>query len=91
MPLIRTLLVRAARRIASDPRAQAKAAEVFHEEVAPRAAKAWQDTKPRLKAAKDELKDLASETNPLREPARFAGKLTRRISQVNRRTRDEDS
>jgi len=91
MPLIRILLARAARRIASDPRAQAKAVEVFHQEVAPRAAKAWQETKPRLSAAKDELKDLAGEADPLREPARFAGKLARRIGQVSRQKQDEDS
>jgi len=90
MPLIRTLLARAARRIASDPRAQAKAADVYRQEVAPRASKAWQETKPRLNAAKGELKDLAAEADPLREPARFAAKLTKRIGEVNRQSRDDD-
>ncbi len=74
MPLLRNLLFRAARRIAADPEVQARAAETYETSV-----------KPRLSAARDELRDLAREADPLKQPGAFARRLRDRIREVNRR------
>lgn len=74
MPLLRNLLIGAARRIASNPEVQARAAETYEQTV-----------KPRLDAAGDELRDLARETDPLRDPLGFARRLGERVRDVNRR------
>ena len=64
MLLLRRLLWHAARYIALDPRARAKAAELLEKEVKPRARAAWRQAKPKLDAAKAELRDAAREANP---------------------------
>ncbi len=79
MPLLRRLLLHAARHIALDPRARAKAAEVFEKEVKPRARTAWRQAKPKLDAARAELKDIAAETDPRKNPRQFAAKVKRRF------------
>ncbi len=76
---IRQLVLYAARRIAADPRVRAKAAEVMETEIKPRAKAAWRETKPKIEAAKAELKDIARETRPLKHPAKFAAKLKQRL------------
>ena len=73
MPLLRRLLFSAARRLAEDPEVQAKAADVYERGV-----------KPKLTAAKDELRDLTNEVNPLDDPAGFARRLGQRIRDVNK-------
>lgn len=72
--MLRRLLFSAARRIASDPKVQAKAADVYE-----------RDVKPKLSAAQSELKDLAGEVNPLEDPAGFARRLRDRVREVNRK------
>ncbi len=86
MPLLRRLLLHAARHIALDPRARAKAAEMYEKEVKPRARAAWRQARPRLDAAKAEmdtaraeLKDIAAETDPRKNPRQFAAKVKRRF------------
>ncbi len=86
MPLLRRLLLHAARHIALDPRARAKAAEVFEMEGKPRARAAWRQAKPKLDAARAEmdaaraeLKDIAAETDPRKNPRQFAAKVKRRF------------
>ena len=74
MPLLRNLLIGAARRIASNPEVQARAAEAYEDQV-----------KPRLRAAGDELRDIAREADPRRDPAGFARRLGARIREINRR------
>ena len=74
MTLLRSLLMSAARKIAADPRARAKASEVVEKDV-----------QPKLSAAKDELADLVAETNPLEDPKAFVRKLKHRVAEVNRR------
>ncbi|MPZ09941.1 MAG: hypothetical protein GEU89_06965 [Kiloniellaceae bacterium] len=74
MPLLRNLLIGAARRIAGNPEVQARAAETYRSEV-----------KPRLQAAGDEWRDLTRDADPLRDPAGFARRLGARIRDVNRR------
>ncbi len=55
MSILRRILFQAARRMAADPQAQAKAGRIFREDVQPRAAEAWQKTEPHLRAAGDKL------------------------------------
>ncbi len=83
MPL-RRLLFHAARKAAADPRVRAKAAEVFEREVKPRAKAVWAETKPRLEAARDDIKQAAAKADPRDDPAGFAGELKRRIAQKRR-------
>ncbi len=86
MRLLPQLLLRAAKRIASDPRVRAKATEVFEREVKPRAEAAWRQTKPRLDTAKSELRDIARETDPRENPRKFLAQVKRRfLDRGNRR------
>ncbi len=79
MAFLHRFLPHAARRVVSDPRTREKAAELFEKEVKPRAEEAWRKTKPKIEEAKAEFRNLAAETDPRKEPARFAGRLARRI------------
>ena len=79
MPILRRLLWEAARRVASDSRVQAKAAEVLATEVKPRAEAAWRQAKPKLDAAKAKLRDAAREANPRKHPRKFAAKVKERF------------
>ena len=79
MVFLQRFLLQAARRLAADPRARDKAAELFEPEIKPRAKAAAQKAKPKIAAAKAEIRNIASETDPLDNPAEFAGRLTRRI------------
>lgn len=84
--MLRRMLFHTARRLASDPRLRAKAAEVLEHEVKPRAEAAWREIKPRLEAAKAELEDVASEADPRESPRKFAAKLKARL--IDRGKRD---
>ncbi len=79
MATIHRLLLHAARRLASDPRVQAKAAELYDKEVKPRAKAAWRETKPKIDAAKAELRDIAGEADPRKDPRKFARKVKERF------------
>ena len=79
MALTHRLLLQAARRAAGDPRVQAKVADIYQNEVKPRARAVWRETKPRLAAAKQDLKDIARETDPRDDPKGFAIKFKRRF------------
>ncbi len=85
MLMLRSLLLRAARQLAADPRVQAKAADLYESEVKPRAQAAWRETKPKLDAAKSELQDIAKETDPRRDPRGFAAKLKARLREGDKR------
>ena len=77
--VLRRLLVDAVARLASDPRIRAKAADVLEREVKPRAAEAWRRTKPKLEATRDELRDIAAQTDPRENPRAFAAKIKERF------------
>jgi hypothetical protein len=79
MLILRRLLAHAARRAAADPRVQAKAAEMYEGKVKPRADVAWRNTKANLDFAKAELRDLADETDPLKNPTKFLSKAKKRL------------
>ncbi len=86
MVILRHILARAAAKLASDPRIQAKVAEVVEEKVKPRAAAAWRRTKPKLEAARNDLRDIARERDPRRDPAGFAAKVKERFLKRDRDT-----
>ena len=79
MPLLRTLLFRAARRLATDPRTRQMAADAYREEIKPRAQAAWQKAKPRVEETKADIGKIAEDTDARKHPARFAGRAARRV------------
>lgn len=79
MPFGRRLLFMAAKRFATDPETRRRAAEMYEREVRPRAERAWQSTRPRLEAARDELREAAGEADPRRDPRGFAASVKRRF------------
>ncbi len=82
MMILRRALGLAVRRIAADPRVRAKAAEVVESELKPRIKEAVERARPRLEAARDELREIAREADPRRDPAGFARKLGKRVRQI---------
>ena len=79
MLILQRLLSHAAARLTSDPRVRAKAADILEHEVKPRAAAAWRQTRPKLEAARDELRYIAEETDPRENPRAFAVKVKERF------------
>lgn len=59
MSLFRRLVVRGVRVLMQHPEAQAKAREVFEEEVKPRARQAWKEAQPEIERARRGLKRFA--------------------------------
>ena len=72
MTILRNLLMTSARRLAADPRLRRKAVEVFTDEV-----------RPKLDAARDELRDIAGETDPRQDLKAFARKQKSRFQDIN--------
>jgi hypothetical protein len=79
MLLIQKLLLQAVRRLATNEKAQKLAADTYRDTIKPRADAAWENAKPRIEKTRDDIGAIAKETNPRKEPARFAGRATRRI------------
>jgi len=67
MPIWKTVLMRTARRLASDPAARAKAAETARR------------AKPAVDAALREAKRIRAAPDPAREAGRLAARLKRRL------------
>ncbi len=86
MAIIGRWFITAATRLTSDPRVRAKAAEVFEKEVRPRAAETWRKTKPKLVATRDELRQMARDTNAAKNPGAFAARVKKRY--IDRDGRD---
>ncbi len=84
MAILRRLRVHSAASLTSDPRVRAKAADILEPEVKPRATAAWPQTRPKLEAARDELRDIAEETDPRKNPRVFAVKVKERFRGRNR-------
>jgi hypothetical protein len=57
MTLLQRLLLQAARRVAADPKVQAKAGEVYRDQVKPLAKEAWRNAEPAFRAAGEQLKE----------------------------------
>lgn len=78
MALISRWIVSTATRLASDPQVRAKAADLYKQEVKPRAAETWRQARPKLEATRDELADMARETDARRNPGAFAAAVRKR-------------
>lgn len=79
MAIFNRWVITAARRLASDPRAREKAAEILNKEVKPRAAETWQKAKPKVVAAARDVRDIARKTDARNNPGAFAALLKRRF------------
>ncbi|MGI9381942.1 MAG: hypothetical protein ACR2PO_02215 [Methyloligellaceae bacterium] len=79
MAILRRLLVRAVTELTSNPRVRAKVTDVVEHEVKPRVAATWRQTKPKIEAARDDLRDIARETDPRKDPKAFAAKVRERF------------
>ncbi len=66
--LLRRILFSVARRAAADPRVRAKARQVYDEKA-----------KPVLERKAREAKEIAGERKPGEHPARFAGRVLKRL------------
>ena len=86
--VLRRFLFHAAHKAATDPAVRAKAAEVFERDVKPLAKAAWAETRPKLEAARDNIRDAAATNDPRRDPAGFAGELKRKITRNWRPKKD---
>ena len=65
MPILRSLFWYAAQRVASDPEARAKAADLLEQKIKPRAREAWQQTKPAVARIAERLERLAGDPGPI--------------------------
>tara|TARA_Y100001936_G_scaffold248894_1_gene297825 strand:- start:716 stop:973 length:258 start_codon:yes stop_codon:yes gene_type:complete len=79
MPLIRNLLFHATRRAVNDERFRQKAIETIEKEIKPRIDAALSKAKPRVEETRRDIKNITVETKPLENPAKFTGRITRRI------------
>ncbi|NNG05502.1 MAG: hypothetical protein HKM95_15570 [Inquilinus sp.] len=68
MPLLRTLIWSAARKLASDPRVQRMAAD------------AYEKARPNVEETAREIRDAAREASPLDDPGAFARKVKDRLT-----------
>lgn len=80
--ILRKVLGFVVRRIAADPRVRAKAADVMERELKPRVREAGERARAGIAAARDELRGIAAETDPKRDPSGFARKLGNRVRDV---------
>ena len=83
MPVLRQLLWTVAKRVAADPRVQARAAEVYDTTLKPKAREAWRCGKPKIAAAREELRQAAAEVDPRDDPKGFARELKRRMTRAD--------
>ena len=79
MALIHSLLFHAAQRLVTNPRVKEKASELIETEVKPRVRDAWQQAKPRIDAARSDLAQIASETDPREKPKEFVVRVKKRL------------
>ena len=84
MALIHRILFHAAQRLVTDPRVKEKAAELIETEVKPRGRDTWKQAKPRIDAARSDLAQTASETDPREKPKEFAVRVKQRLFQRKR-------
>ena len=71
----------AVQKFANDPEVRAKVARVVKEEIVPRAKQGWEQVKPELENAKEQLKQDWDQAKPVREKVKekvqeLAKKLT---------------
>ena len=83
--MMRRLFWRAATRLAADPRIQARAYDVFEQEVKPRARALGKQVEPAVRAVREDVSEAARDANPLRDPKQFASGLKSRFDKRRQR------
>ena len=61
-----------------------RATELYEKQVKPRAKEAWRKGKPKLDAAKTDLRDIAHQTDPRKDPRGFAKRVKEQFLDRNR-------
>jgi hypothetical protein len=79
MLILRNLIGLAARRVLSDPKVQAKAADFYDAEVRPRARSAARSARENLDFARSELREAAAEVDPRDNPKEFFVRAKKRL------------
>ena len=82
MALFKTLARMAIQKLADNPELRAKVASLVKEDIVPRAKEGWEQAKPELKKAKEQLKEDWEKAKPELEKAKerardFAKKITK--------------
>ena len=82
MALFKTLARMAIQKLANNPELRAKVVSVVKEDIVPRAKEGWEQAKPELKKAKEQLKEDWEKAKPELEKARerareFAKKIAK--------------
>ena len=70
MALFKTLARMAIKKLADNPELRAKVASVVKEDIVPRAKEGWEQAKPELKKAKEQLKEDWEKAKPELEKAK---------------------
>ena len=70
MALFKTLARMAIQKLADNPELRAKVASVVKEDIVPRAREGWEQAKPELKKAKEQLKEDWEKAKPELEKAK---------------------
>ena len=70
MALFKTLARMAVQKLANNPELRAKVASVVKEDIVPRAREGWEQAKPELKKAKEQLKEDWEKAKPELEKAK---------------------
>ena len=70
MALFRTLARMAIQKLADNPELRAKVVSVVKEDIVPRAKEGWEQAKPELKKAKEQLKEDWEKAKPELEKAK---------------------
>ena len=82
MALFKTIARMAIQKLANNPELRAKVVSVVKEDIVPRAKEGWEQAKPELKKAKEQLKEDWEKAKPELEKARerareFARKIAK--------------
>ena len=79
MPRLSRLLAAAARRIAANPRVQAKVAQVVENDIKPKAKELWKKNKPAIEVKAAELNEKVRQKATRENFEKLAGKVRERM------------
>ena len=77
--MLRSLLFNIAKRIATDPRVQQKAASTYEKQIKPVVSDVAERAKRNMDFAAGEIQETIKETQPLKEPGHFIQKVREKL------------
>ncbi len=77
--MMRRMIMRAAGRLATDPKVRAKVGKLLVQEIKPRAQALGRQMEPALRAVRDDVGEAARKADPLKNPKQFASQLKDRF------------